>query len=109
MRIPPDAIIPREKLTNYLLIHRDEDDKSKFLAQAGFTRDNADMLEVAIRHLAESADAVHDLSNQYGVFYRVEGNLSGPNGLDLDVVTVWIHQHADGIFRFVTLKPRRTA
>lgn len=36
MRIPPDAIIPMEKLTAYLLVAREWDDKSKFLA----TRDS---------------------------------------------------------------------
>jgi len=40
MKIPPDALIPLEKLTSYLLVHREWDDKSKFLAQAGFTREN---------------------------------------------------------------------
>jgi hypothetical protein len=37
MRIPEDVIIPLEKLTNYLLVPRPVDDKSKFLAKAGFT------------------------------------------------------------------------
>lgn len=37
MKIPPDAIIPMEKLTAYLLVARDWDDKSKLLAQAGFS------------------------------------------------------------------------
>ncbi len=32
-------------LMNYLLIRRDEDDKLKFLAEAGFPRDNPDRLE----------------------------------------------------------------
>ena len=36
MRIPDDAIIPEEKLTRYLLVPHPSDDKSKFLAQAGF-------------------------------------------------------------------------
>ncbi|MBD2204797.1 hypothetical protein H6G33_13520 [Calothrix sp. FACHB-1219] len=37
MKIPPDAIIADEKITRYLLVPREQDDKSKFLAQAGFT------------------------------------------------------------------------
>jgi hypothetical protein len=45
MRIPvEEAMIPREKLTQYLLVSRLEDDKSKFLAQAGFTLENPDVL-----------------------------------------------------------------
>ena len=38
MKIPEDAIIPMEKLTAYLLLPRPGDDKSKFLAQAGFRK-----------------------------------------------------------------------
>jgi len=36
LRIPSDALVPLEKLTSYLLVPREWDDKSKFLAQAGF-------------------------------------------------------------------------
>ncbi len=39
MKIPSDAIIPDEKLTRYLLVPKARNDKSKFLAQAGFTSD----------------------------------------------------------------------
>ena len=38
MRIPSDASIPREKLTHYLLEHRAKNDKSHYLAGAGFTQ-----------------------------------------------------------------------
>ena len=37
MKIPNDAIIPDEKLTRHLLVYKARNDKSKFLAQAGFT------------------------------------------------------------------------
>jgi hypothetical protein len=37
LKIPSNAVIPKEKLTCYLLVPRTKDDKSKFLAQAGFT------------------------------------------------------------------------
>lgn len=108
MKIPPDAIIPESKLTRYLLIWREEDDKSKFLAQAGFTIDNPQDLESAIRHLLATNDAAEDGSNQFGDFYRVEGDLIGVNGRILGVVTIWIVKSSvDDVFRFVTLKPGR--
>jgi hypothetical protein len=40
VKIQDTAIIPEEKITRYLLVPRIKDDKSKFLAQAGFTQDN---------------------------------------------------------------------
>jgi Domain of unknown function (DUF6883) len=107
MKIPDDAVIPVEKLTKYLLVPRPWDDKSMFLAQAGFDQSNPDALMAAIRALAIGAEGSEDGSNEYGTFYRLEGSLVGPGGQSLAVVTVWIRWHADGSFHFVTLKPWR--
>jgi hypothetical protein len=110
MKIPAhEAVIPADKLVDYLLVHRPEDDKSQFLARGGFTRDNPDDLEAAIRHLLETAEAVFDRSNIYGDYFRVEGDLLGVNGRTLSAITVWIIKAAaaDGSYRFVTLKPGR--
>jgi hypothetical protein len=60
MRIPADALIPAEKLTGYLLVPRPWDDKAKFLAQAGFDRENPDALLGALRELAAATDAAPD-------------------------------------------------
>lgn len=107
MKIPDDAKIPREKIIEYLLVWREWDDKSKFLAQAGFTQENPDALLRAIREIAANADAVEDRENDYGVFLRAEGELKGLNGRSLPVVTIWLRWHVDGLVRFVTLKPRK--
>jgi hypothetical protein len=107
LRIPPDAVIPEEKLTHYLLVPRVEDDKSKFLAQAGFTQDNPTELLTVIRQLADIAEAVEDGNNQFGDFYRVEGYLTGPNGHTVAVVLIWLQWYQDKSFHFITLKPWR--
>ncbi|WP_323713199.1 DUF6883 domain-containing protein [Gloeocapsopsis dulcis] len=52
-------------------------------------------------------EAAEDGNNEYGVFYRVEGDLQGVNGRNLAVVTIWLRWHLNGQFRFVTLKPKR--
>jgi hypothetical protein len=106
MRIKGTIVIPDAKLTQYLLILRSEDDKSRFLAQAGFTSENPEQLKQAIINLINSQDAVSDRQNSYGTYYLVEGSIIGPNGT-LAVVTVWIERAVDGIFQFVTLKPKR--
>ena len=105
-RVPTSAVIPYPKLTEYLLAYRRKSDKSQFLAQAGFTQDNPAELAQAIRRLIAENRAVVDRRNEYGAFYRVEGELKGPDGT-LEVVTIWIQQEFDGVFRFVTLKPAR--
>jgi hypothetical protein len=106
MKLQGSILIPDAKLTQYLLIPRQEDDKSKFLAQAGFTADNPDQLRQAILTLIQTHDAISDRQDKYGTYYLVEGSLIGPNGT-LAVVTVWIERITDGIFQFVTLKPKR--
>jgi hypothetical protein len=106
MKIPVDAIIAREKLTQYLLVPRQKNDKSGFLAQVGFTLQNPEALEEAIRALIAENEAVTDRDNEYGIFYRVEGDLHGPYGI-LSVVTVWILRTNDNRYRFITLKPAR--
>ncbi len=107
MKIPSDAIIADEKITGYLLVPREQDDKSKFLAQAGFTQENPKLLQAAIRQLADSTLATKDRDNEYGVFYRVTGELIGLNQRNLPVITVWLQRTADRKFQFITLKPNR--
>lgn len=106
MKIPPDAIIPPEKLTRYLLVPRSKNDKSRFLARGGFTLANPGALEAAIRQLIADNEAIFERQNEYGAFYQVRGKLQGPGGI-LTVVTIWLLQDVNGEFRFVTLKPAR--
>jgi hypothetical protein len=105
VRIPQDLIIPEDKITRYLLVHKARNDKSKFLAQAGFTQENPEALTRAIRFQAVAAVAVEDRCNEYGTFYQVEGELIGTNGVSLSVVTIWLKRQIDDKFQFVTLKP----
>ncbi len=105
MKIPVDAIIPEPKLTQYLLVPQLRNDKSKFLAQGGFDRTNPKDLELAIRRLILENDAVEDRTDQFGTFYKVTGRLRGVNGIDLGVLTIWLHQSTDSNFRFITLIP----
>jgi hypothetical protein len=107
MRIPSDAIVPIEKLFQYLLVLKQQDDKSKFLAQAGFTLGNWEALLSEIRSLAKSAEAIEDRTNEYGTFYRVDGELRGVNGVNLAVRTIWLQRELDKQFQFITLKPRK--
>ena len=107
MKVPADAWIAVEKLTGYLLVQRPWDDKSKFLAQAGFDRNHPEVLLEALRALAAEGEAVEDGANEYGEFLRIDDDLVGPNGRRLAVSAIWLRQHLDGRVRFVTLKPRK--
>lgn len=93
-------------MTHYLLVARPKNDKSRFLAQAGFTLANPEALEAAIRQVIAENEAIFDRENEYGAFYQVRGNLRGPDGI-LTVVTIWLLQDVNSECRFVTLKPAR--
>jgi hypothetical protein len=105
VRIPEDLIIPDAKITQYLLVLKARNDKSRFLAQAGFTQKNPEDLRLAIQRQAMDKEAIEEKSNEYGTFYQVEGELIGVNGVSLSVITVWLQRQIDGRFQFVTLKP----
>jgi hypothetical protein len=107
MKLPPNVIIPDDKLSKYLLLYKEKNDKSKFLAQAGFTQNNLDELKLAIYQLISIVEPIEDLTNEYGTFYRVEGILIGINQKKLSVVTIWLKRKIDNQFQFVTLKPKK--
>lgn len=105
MSILENIVIPNNKITCYLLVQKPRNDKSKFLAQAGFTLDNPEALKVAIYSLVTKGNAIKDGKNEYGTYYQVIRSLSGVNGINLAVATIWIQKQTDGNYYFVTLKP----
>ena len=106
MRLPAEIVVEKAKLWSYLLVRRPWDDKSKYLASAGFTIENPEALEAAIRDLASTSESHEDGINEYGVFWRTAGLLKGPLRT-LPVVLIWVQWTVDGTVRFVTLKPQR--
>jgi hypothetical protein len=62
-----------------------------------------------LRREVEDGDALLIRTTQYGEMYHIKGQLKGPNGAILDVITVWICLHATGETRFVTLVPDKGA
>ena len=105
MKIPGDAIIPFEKLTRYLLVAKVRNDKSKYLAHAGFTQENPGALVEAIRSLTGAVEAEQEKTTEYGTFYLAKGDLIGVNGVRISVITIWLARKADGKFQFITLVP----
>ncbi|GIX47641.1 MAG: hypothetical protein KatS3mg131_1852 [Candidatus Tectimicrobiota bacterium] len=107
MKLPETVIISPEKLLHYLLLFREENDKSRFLATAGYTSANWEALARDLRQLAQQHEISSAESSPYGTKYEVRGTLQGPNGYVLYVVTIWITLAATGETRFVTLFPDR--
>ena len=108
MKLSQDATIAPAKLNRYLLVWRAADDKSKFLARAGYGIDNWEQLEVDLRSQILPLEAVPSRDvNRFGDVYEIRGILVGPNGVILSVLTVWMMEFETAITKFITLYPDR--
>jgi hypothetical protein len=105
MKLPSDTFIAAEKLTRYLLVRQARADKSQFLASAGYTLANADQLLADLRRQILPLDAVLSETNQFGDFFEIRGRLTGPNGVVLRVLTIWLTDRLSDHTKFVTLLP----
>lgn len=100
----PNVAISEAKLTKYLLIRQPKNDKSGFLAQAGYTLDNWQRLEQDLRRLLLN-EATLNKKSSFGETYEIKGVLIGSNGVNLQVATYWIIDSLTNETRFVTLLP----
>jgi hypothetical protein len=107
VKLPEDVVVPDDKLLRYFLLSREENDKSAFLAIAGYTLATWEVLKRDLHELARFYEVTDTLMSPYGIKYEVRGDLTGPNGQTLRLVTVWITLEATGETRFVTLFPDR--
>ena len=108
MRLPPDTLIARSKISDYLLVCRPEDDKSVFMARAGYVAETADRLLADLRTQLLPLEARLVERGEYGTKYEIRGKLTGPNGRILRVVSIWMIEHTGGKAKFVTLYPEKT-
>jgi hypothetical protein len=109
VKLPEHALIPDDKLRRYLLLPREENDKSAFLALAGYTLATWEVLKQDLYELVKLHEVADTIISPYGIKQEIYGVLTGPNGQTLHVVTVWITLEATGETRFVTLFPDREA
>ena len=105
MILSADAQIAAEKLTRYLLVLKARNDKSKWLGRAGYTLDNWPQLEADLRRQVLTQAAEMDETNQFGDIYRIECDMTGPNGRVLRAVTIWMQEHETGQTKLITMYP----
>jgi hypothetical protein len=108
MKLPADSEIPLAKLTRYLLVPLPRGDKSKFLMRAGYTAENPSRLIADLRSQIVPLNATPAGFTKFGDFFEIVGVLRGPNGVSLNVKTIWIREHLRGNVRFVTLLPDKS-
>jgi hypothetical protein len=105
MKLPEDTRIAPEKLTQYLLVARRHNDKSKWLSRAGYMLENWQILQNDLRRQILLCEATPTDRSEYGQMYEIRGRLVGPNHRELHVVTVWMTEFATGVTKFITMYP----
>ncbi|KAM3115148.1 DUF6883 domain-containing protein [Phormidesmis sp. 146-33] len=106
--MPSGLVIQEQKLTNYLLIYQPKDDKSEFLAGAGYTLQTWQLLRQDILRAVEGLDVAEKIVTEWGTRFRVNCQWSGLNGRRLRVVTIWQSDTGSDVIRFVTLYPNKS-
>jgi hypothetical protein len=104
MIILKDALIPDSKIRDYLFRPQLKDDKSKFLGLAGYSVTHFRKLIEDIREQLLPGEAIYQERTIGGEIYRLRGVLTGPNGYELYVRTIWAVENGQKP-RFVTLVP----
>ena len=107
MKLPSTAIIAEDKIKEYLLSSRKRNDKSKWLAEAGYTLENWQRLENDIRTQILSLDAVYTEETKYGQMYEIKGMLTGPSGKTLSVCSIWMNEYETRLIKFITMFPEK--
>ena len=105
MKLPEDSLITHEKLTQYLLISRKRNDKSQWLAQAGYSLKNRQKLKNDLRVQILPLEAMQIESTKYGQMCEIRGKLTGPNGKSLSVCTIWLTETETKSTKFITMYP----
>lgn len=105
MKISKSSLIEDSKIEHYLLKYKPRNDKSLWLASAGYTRENWRKLKQDIRSQLLPADANLVEITEYGELFELRGVLTGPNGKSLAVKTIWMKDYKFENYRFITMYP----
>lgn len=98
------AIVPREKIVDYLLSldHQDGWGKARFFMMFGFAVERWNELEEALRHHARETDVAEEIATEYGQKYSLIGQIIAPDGRTPSIRTVWMIPTREEAPRLVT-------
>lgn len=109
MKMPhaTEAVVAREKITNYLLnaAHPDNGGKAAFFQELGFTVAEWHLFTAALRQIAENVSTGKTVESSHGNKYVLDGQIETPSGKTPKVRTVWIIDRGLDKPRLVTSYP----
>ncbi len=101
------AVVPKEKLTEYLLSesHPDGAPKAEFFLRFGYTVDNCQALAQALLNHASEHDILKEEVTPFGVRYVIDGPFTGADGRRPNLRSVWFIDTGTDLPRLVTAYP----
>ena len=94
-------VIEKQKISDYLLVWKQKNDKSKFLNDLGYSLQNWEELKDDIEKIVLENQRIFQNAAPFGGnLYQVNGNLR-----NFGVITIWLLAENNDTFRFVTLYP----
>ena len=101
------AQVPLEKVTDYLLseTHAVGKSKARYFRWYGFSAKTANDLAQGLLKIAQNTPVDSSERSPYGTKFIVDGELETPNGVMIQVRTIWIIENDTEIPRFVTAYP----
>ena len=111
MKLPnrKNAMVPKQKLTEYLLslTHEKGKSKAKFFRKIGFNELNLEKLEESLLSIAKSNDVqkVDRAKSDILIKYVIDGLIDAPNDRRYKIRTVWGIRIESKIPRFITAIP----
>ncbi|MBW4580857.1 MAG: hypothetical protein KME42_14925 [Tildeniella nuda ZEHNDER 1965/U140] len=109
MKVPSGLVIQDRKLTHYLLVYQAEDDKSEFLASAGYTLQTWQLLKRNRLSAMAIAEVAEVMSTDWGDRFKVKAQWDGLNGQRLRVIIIWQQDEDSDTIRFITLYPDKAS
>lgn len=109
MKLPQGdkAIVSREKLLGYVLseTHATGKFKAKFFRKLGFNETNINLLQKALKTIANSNGVKEGIKSEYGTKFVIDGEINTPIGKVVMVRTIWIIEAGQVKPRFITVYP----
>jgi len=102
-----NAVVPPQKLTQYLLseTHPVGKAKARFFRLVGFTREDFHTLQEQFIKIAQTEPVLEVITTSFGIKYIVDGDIHSPTGKIVRIRTVWIIEKETNVPRFITAYP----
>ncbi|MEQ9440030.1 MAG: hypothetical protein RIG62_13325 [Cyclobacteriaceae bacterium] len=102
-----NAVIPKDKITNYLLStsHPVGKHKAAYFTNIGFEIIKPEVLIHSLKQIAEESTVTETIKTDFGTKYVIDGNIYAPNQRSYLLRTVWMIENNSDTAYLVTAYP----